>query len=406
MAQTGKRVLVLSYWPLTDVLTQAAILPHLGLLQQISSISEIILVTIERENAKQVDSDLLANYKHVKHVPLYSKNYKFALLNKTIDFILFPKQLQKLARQEKIDTIVASGALAGALALKVWQKAKVPFYVLFEPHADYMADSKVWHRGDPRHIFQKKWEEEQLRVASGLLVVTYNYEQYLLCEKQIQKSRIRLCSNPVDVALFSFSRRARNEIRNQLGWKTARVGIYAGKYGGLYYADRAFQIYQKCFELIPDFRLLILSPQPKKEILQQLQKHKIDIERVYLASVSHKEVPVYLSVADFAFATIKPYPSARYCSPVKIGEYWASGLPVLLTEGVGDDSDIIKNEGGGALFNLQEPESVKRAIWQIQAILQDPTHRQEIPKLAIKYRSPDKIREAYEYFFNQLQQGQ
>ncbi|HEY4651975.1 MAG TPA: hypothetical protein VIG72_11210, partial [Pontibacter sp.] len=106
------------------------------------------------------------------------------------------------------------------------------------------------------------------------------------------------------------------------------------------------------------------------------------------------------------FATIKPYPSARYCSPVKIGEYWASGLPVLLTEGVGDDSDIIKNEGGGALFNLQEPESVKRAIWQIQAILQDPTHRQEIPKLAIKYRSPDKIREAYEYFFNQLQQGQ
>ncbi|WP_161890254.1 glycosyltransferase family protein [Pontibacter russatus] len=195
-------------------------------------------------------------------------------------------------------------------------------------------------------------------------------------------------------------------MRLQMKCEGATVGIYVGKYGGLYYDQEAFYLYKRCLETIPGFRLIILSPHPQEEILQHLGQSGIDKAKVYITSVPHAEVPVYLSAADFAFATYKPGPSKRFLSPIKTGEYWANGLPVLLTEGVGDDSDIIKCEGGGATFNLREEGSVERALEKIQQILKDPAHRQEIPRLAQKYRSPERIREAYEYFFGQSKEEQ
>lgn len=398
---SGMNVLVISYWPLADVLTQAAVLPHLRLLQTLAKVEHIVLVTIEREDTERIMADLLLPSKKVKHVPLQSRNYKSLLLNKINDFILFPKQLLKIVKQEQINAIVASGTLAGTLALKVWDNTKLPFYVLYEPHADYMLDSNVWPKYDFRYIFQKKWEVEQIRAAAGLLVVSQNYADYLIQAELVNEAKVRVFRNPVNVMDFRFQEQDRNLIREQLNWKNATVGVFSGKYGGLYYNDEAFLIYQKCFELIPNFRLIILSPQPEQAITNQLVKHGIDLEKVYIASVQHHQVPKYLSAADFAFATIKSYPSAKYCSPVKIGEYWANGLPVLLTEGVGDDSDIIKAEGGGALFNLTQTGSLEQAILQVKTIVQNPMHRQEIPQLAAKYRSLDKVREAYEFFFNQ-----
>ncbi|MBJ6119336.1 hypothetical protein JAO76_14090 [Pontibacter sp. BT310] len=339
----------------------------------------------------------------MRHIPLYSRNYKFSLLNKINDFIVFPKLLQQIVKQQKVSAIVASGSLAGTLALKVWQKTKIPFYIIYEPHADYMAESNVWSRIDPRYLLQKKWEAKQLRASSGLLVVTRNYEQVLLHSWGIADAKIKLGRNPVELNKFKFSTVERNRVRRELFISdTTIVGIYVGKFGGLYYNEEAFRIYQQCFNFIPDFRLIILSPQPSEEIQQQLSNYKIDLSKTFVASVPHEQVSPYLSAADFALATYKPGPSKKYLSPVKIGEYWANGLPILLTEGIGDDSDIIKNEGGGALFNLALDGSLEKAIQQIQTIVSDPTHRQKIPQLAANYRSPEKIREAYEYFFNQL----
>ncbi|MDX5421199.1 MAG: glycosyltransferase [Hymenobacteraceae bacterium] len=206
--------------------------------------------------------------------------------------------------------------------------------------------------------------------------------------------------------MFRYDSISRNRLRKQLSWTNQIIGIYVGKFGGLYYEREAFMLFKRCFRSFSQFRLIILSPQEHEGVKEKFQEVELGSDQVLIATVSQNQVPDYLSAADFAFATYKPGAFKRFLSPVKIGEYWANGLPVLLTEGVGDDSDIIKNEGGGALFNLNEEGSVERALKKIQEILKDPAHRQDIPKLAEKYRSPDRIREAYEYFFDQQREGQ
>ncbi|GAB3530541.1 hypothetical protein GCM10027443_11370 [Pontibacter brevis] len=330
------------------------------------------------------------------------------LLNKISDFTAFPKQIEKIVIEEKADAIVAAGTMAGALALLVHKKLNILYYVSFyEPHALYMLDTGVWRWYDPRFILQLKWEKEQARKAQGLITVSEKFRQNVIDKNLASEANVLTARNAPDMASFYFLKQNRAQLRKQLSIKPDTVvGVYVGKYGDLYYKEEAFAIYKQCFAIIPHFRLIILSPQPQEEIRGYLGQFQIDASKVHVASVPHSEVPQYLSAADFAFATIKSYPSARYCSPVKIGEYWANGLPVLLTEGVGDDSDIIRNEGGGATYNLKEEGSVERALQKILQMLKDPNHRQEIPKLAQKYRSPDRLREAYEYFFSQKQEEQ
>nr|WP_255531345.1 glycosyltransferase [Pontibacter sp. 172403-2] len=313
------------------------------------------------------------------------------------------KKLRQIVREENIQMVIAHGAPAGAVAEKALKGIKLPYYVTsLEPHANYMLQSKVWSRHGLKYKFQKRWENLQKKNAAGLMPVSGKYKAALIREG-VTAENIFVVPCSVDADMFRFNKQQRNSLRQQLGWQDAVIGIYVGKYGGLYYKEEAFAIYKQCFSIIPGFRLIILSPHPQAEIIQLLNQQQIDISKVYIASVAHGQVPPYLSAADFAFATIKSYPSARFCSPVKIGEYWANGLPVLLTAGVGDDSDIIQNEGGGALFNLQQEGSVERALEKIQAIISNPEHRREIPKLAAKYRSPRKIKEAYTYFFSRME---
>jgi glycosyltransferase involved in cell wall biosynthesis len=394
-------IMLLCYWGLQDGLTQGAVMPHLQVLNTVKDIKEVLLVTLERGEGHQIipKSSLLPE--KVQHWPIYLKLYRLNLFTKIADFVVLPKQLVQLCKQENIQFIVAYGALSGALGYKVWLKEKIPFCVSsFEPHADYMMESNVWKKKGLKYIFQKRWEKLQKNYAAALMPVTENYKKQLL-EEGVSGARVFVVPCTVDLLTFKFDNKSRRYMRLHLNCEDATIGIYVGKYGGLYYEQEAFYIYKRCFNTIQNFRLIILSPQPQEEIVQYLEQHQIDKSKVYIASAPHAEVPQYLSAADFAFATIKSYPSARYCSPVKIGEYWANGLPVLLTEGVGDDSSIIQREGGGATFNLQEEGSLESALEQIQQILKDPNHRQEIPKLAQKYRSPERIREAYEYFFKE-----
>lgn len=398
------RILFLCSWKIEDMLTVSTVVPQLQFLTQLKYINKIVLVTLE-EGIKRLntDNEPQAELQHSKisWEPVVTLQYPVKLANQIINYSFIPLKITQIARKYNIESLLAHGAPAGALAYKVWQKTKLPFYVSsFEPHADYMFESGVWSKYGLKYYFQKEWEKQQKKYAAGLMPVAESYKALLLAEG-VRADKIKTVPCSVQPDSFKFNLRQREEVRARLKMQNCTIGIYVGKYGSLYLEDEAFEIYSQCFKTYSSFRLIILSPQGEAYMQKKLVQHGINPSRVYTASVPHHEVPAYLSAADFGFATIKSYPSARYCSPVKIGEYWANGLPVLLTEGVGDDSEIIKSEGGGAVYSLAKAGSLEQALQKIEAILQEPEHRQEIAKLAQKYRSFDRVREAYAYFFGE-----
>ncbi|RZK45333.1 MAG: glycosyl transferase family 1, partial [Hymenobacter sp.] len=389
------RILFLGYWSLHDGLTTSTVFPHLRLLQARADVEAIRLVTIERGPDAQADLYFTPGYPtgKITFEPLRSRPGRNVILNKMEDFTRFPTELIRQAEEFRADFILARGAPAGALAYLVWQKTKLPFYVeSFEPHADYMLESGVWRRYDPRYLFQRHWEKRQKQLAQGLMPVAENYRRQLIAEG-VPAGRIATVPCSVNAAAFAFSPADRQRIRAQVGFTAADavVGIYVGKFGGIYYDAEAFQVFRAAADHFgPAFRLILLTPDPVPEVRRKLVAAGLAVEVVVITKAPHAEVPAYLSAADFAFATIKPAPCRLFCSAIKIGEYWASGLPVLLPPGVGDDSQIVEAEAGGAVFDLQQPASLGLSLRRLAQLLQEPGYRARIHTLALRHRQLDR----------------
>ena len=395
------RILFLSYWGLHDGLTTSTVFPHLRLLQERPDVTAIRLVTIERGADAQAELRLEPGFEvsKITFEPLRSRPSGNVILNKIEDFTRFPAELLRQAAEFKPDFLLARGAPAGALAYLVWQKNKLPFYVeSFEPHADYMLESGVWRRYDPRYLFQRHWEKRQKQLARGLMPVAENYRQQLIKEG-VPAGRIATVACSVDASAFAYDENARRTVRHRLGFTDPAtvLGIYVGKFGGIYYDAEAFVVFRAAADFFgPAFRLVVLTPDPAAEVQAKLLAAGLSAGHVFVTKAPHTDVPGYLAAADFAFATIKPAPCRLFCSAIKIGEYWASGLPVLLTPGVGDDSAIAEAEGGGAVFDLSQPASLPAALARLRAVLARPGVRADIRQLALRHRSLDQARAAYQ----------
>jgi hypothetical protein len=193
-------------------------------------------------------------------------------------------------------------------------------------------------------------------------------------------------------------------VRKKLGISDeVKVGIYLGKFGSIYYDKEAFEVFKAAEQYFDSFFLILLSPTDKQELLEKLKEVHFPLEKVWIGIVPHNEVPSYLSASEFAFSTIKPADCRRFCSPVKDGEYWANGLPILLPDLVGDDSDIIKTEGGGAIIDVTDYQSLEMAFCAVEQIAQKGiAGRDEIAMLAIKHRNPEIAVKVYKEILESL----
>lgn len=395
-------ILFLGYWNLSDPLTEATIFPNLKILQDFSEIKKIVFVNTERaESAPKLKHEF--GLDSIIYAPIFSSNLKWGVVNKIDDFIRFPKELTRLVRLHSIDLIIARGAPAGALACIVQQRTGTPFIVeSFEPHADYMYESGVWSKYGLKYFFQKRWEERQKKLALGLMPVAENYKRKLI-DEGVAEEKIKTVPCTVNFNNFFYDSDKRERMRKKLAIdKNAIVGIYAGKFGGLYLVDEAFDLYSAAFQCFPSFHLVLLTPvEFHGWVLQQIGSRGIPLERVILRQVSHDQVPHYLCLSDFAFATYKPGLSKSYLSPVKIGEYWACGLPIVLTQGVGDESDYIEKEGG-VLFGLKDLNlsSLKNIFNKLNDLLRRSGQREKLSQLAMEHRNEEKTKRAYIYFLN------
>lgn len=391
-------ILFIGYWSFNEGLTQSTIIPHLSVLSDMDKVDRIIFISIERDG--QIEPFKFSKPK-LLHIPLYSKNIAIAVFNKTYDFLVFPKRLLKICLENRVDFIICRGAPAGALGYLLTRKLKIPFAVeSFEPHAQYMLESGTWSSFDPRYIMQKYWEKQIKRNAAFLLPVAHNYRQKLTLEG-VSEEKIILQPCEVQLDKFTINIEKRREIRQQLKFSNQDiVGIYVGKFGDIYWDRDAFMLFKKMQKYFGQkFRLMILSPQNKNGIKTQLESVHFSIESVTIFKSLPERVPDYLNGADFAFSLIKSTPHRKFCSPIKNGEYWACGLPVLIPDGIGDDSQILKETGLGVV--MEDINHLEKYFPQLEKLIH-ANKREEIRELAIKYRNPERTKDVYHRLIKEI----
>jgi glycosyltransferase involved in cell wall biosynthesis len=388
-----RSLLYLSNWGLDDGLTHSTVFPHLEVLQTSTRFERLFLLTAERERGVPFVPAFPGS--RIQHVGMLRRSFRPALLARMVEYLTWPMHISRICREHRVELMLARGAAAGALAHLSHRYRTVPYIVeSFEPHARYMLESGVWLSRDPRYVFQSHWESAQKRHATALLPVAESYRR-LLIDEGVAPDRILTLPCTVDAEQFRFSPVSRRQTRRELSVDDDCIlGVYVGKFGDNYYGKEAFWIFGRFAEGLPGFRMLVLTPMRASDVQALAREACFPVDRLIVMASPHGDVPQYLCGADVAFATSRPAPSRRFVSLVKVGEYWASGLPVVITEGIGDDSDIIREHSAGAVVTL-EPASLEKAVSGIQLLLREPGHRDRIASLAGKYRSRGLVRAAY-----------
>ncbi len=381
-------IIYIAYWGVNDGLTKSTVYPHLKILERFTEIDKIFFLTFER-------NDFIFNldFKKVIHIPIIEKSSPKGL-NKFIAFKNGRKILKNIIQNETISLTICRSNLAGILGLYCYNLSKIPFVIeSYEPHLDYMIESGEWKKNSLKSKLLKKYDKEIQKKSFKLYPVAHNYKNRLIKEGiSVEKIEVIPCS--VDLKKFDFNQDDRNYIRQNLKIDNQKkVGVYVGKFGGIYLESDAFELFYELFKLLnEDLEIIILSPIPKEKIDKNLKKYNIQLDKVHILSVNHDEVPKYLSASDFAFSLQKPSPSNAYLNPIKIGEYWASGLPVFITKGVGDDDKIITQNNIGFSWDILNNDAqffanrIRDFINQYK-VSTDFDIRKQIREYAIKYRN-------------------
>lgn len=389
------KILYISYWSLSDPLTPAVIYPYFPLMHDKGAHVTFYTFEVSRDKVRQAPIE----FPYVEHRAIIPRIPSIGGLSKFELILRGRHELIREARRGGYDLVFAKAAMAGALAHMVHAATGLPYVVeSFEPHSEYMVECGVWRRSGLRFKFAAHYERLQVLNARRIITVTHNHRNDLIAEG-VDPGRVSVIPSITDLERFAFNPTDRARVRASLGIVgDATVGIYVGKFGGLYYDREAFDLFKRTMDRFVGMRLIIISPMDAQWIMERAAEAGIAADRLNVTSARHEDVPAYLSASDLAFSPIKPARVKLYQCPVKNGEYWANGLPMLMTDLVADDHRLLRQGIGGAVFG-NELDGLEQALDTMARLLADPEHRNSIAGLARKYKSLELARAVYADLF-------
>lgn len=163
-----------------------------------------------------------------------------------------------------------------------------------------------------------------------------------------------------DVQSLGYCGVARSRLRREFGLRDDDVvAVYSGSLGlARVNVKPLVSLMGIMSESNPSLKFLILSNEDEESLRALCEDAGIDQEDVRLASVSPMNIGSYLSIADFGFHALPPQPDSDTRLGTKVVEYWANGLPVIVSSTVGAAAEMCKTYAIGLVVNLNDPESL------------------------------------------------
>ena len=387
-------VLILTYWSYPDALIQTYTLPYVRIIRNnLPPGSCIFLLTLEKDQAilEKSNRDKIAEQlqnEGIHWLPFTYRPFGF------LAFILWMGISFKLCSiiiGRKISVIhcwcTTAGAIGYFLSVVFNRKLIIDSY---EPHAEAMIENGTWKKGSLAFRLLFWLEKKQTQRAEVVISATEGMRGYAISKYNVSIKNFYVKPACVDLDLFSEKDIKNKSLLMQLELSDKIVCVYAGKFGGIYLEDEVFDFLKVAYDHWGDaFRVLLLTNTSEEKLKEYCNRANIPFEIVISLFVAHAKIPSYLGLADFALCPVKPIPTKRYCTPIKNGEYWALGLPVIIPKGISDDAQIIQENSIGAVWTKLEKQEYVLSVAVIDSILQTPpsVRFRKIREIAIQYRS-------------------
>lgn len=404
----SENVLIITFWSFKDALVQTYTLPYVNIINQtIPPGSKIFIVTFEQQRVALSENELEEKNKEFakQNIQLIAFPYKKFGVKKLIAAVGHLFSMVKLIKRERVKVIHAFGPNAGSFGYLLSKITGRDLIIdSFEPHAEAMVENGTWKKNRGAHLILSRFEKWQAKRAKHLIGTSSGMYDYSIRKYGFKPPSFFVKPACVDTALF-FPREKDKELLKSMGLEDKVVCVYAGKLGGIYLNEEIFDFLKACYEYWGDkFRCVMLTNAERSEIEKQMKRIGLPSDIVISKFVFHTDVPRFLSLGDFALNPVKPVPTKKYCTSVKDGEYWAMGLPVVITPNISDDSDIIKQNHIGAVLGSLDSNGYSKVIHEIDDLIKK-SNREEIQRsiniIAKKFRSFAIAEEIYRKIYSQ-----
>lgn len=386
-------VLVVTYWSYKDALIQTYTLPYVKIIRDNISPGKIYLVTIENPFHQMNDDDWNNEQKRLRNenIELIRFKYDHFGLKMIFRFFSIIFNLIRLIKNQNISVIHSWCLTAGALGYLLSIFTKKPLIIdSYEPHAEAMVENGAWKKSSLKFKLLFWLEKKQSKRAKTVIALTEGMLTYAKNKYKASFKNYYIKPALVNLAKFNYTHNQYLEQRKKHDITNEVVGLYAGKFGGIYLEEEVFDLIKVATEYWKgNFKFYILSNVDKTLVDSYLKKKQINKNCVETIFVNYNEIENYFHLADFAINPVKPVATKRYCTSIKDGEYWAAGLPVIITKNISDDSEIIANNNIGYVLNNLSGKEYLEACKKIDSLISKDKNelRNKIKSIAEKYRS-------------------
>jgi glycosyltransferase involved in cell wall biosynthesis len=392
------KTLYVSYFGALKHLSQTQILPYLrGLAGHgigvtfLSFEEELDDPREERRQREALRKELQSA--EIEWVPL--RYHKWPSLPATAyDVVVGTLVATYLVARRGIDVIHARNHVPAVIGLLV--QALLGRKLVFDMRgvmAEEYEEAGVWKKGSLPYRAVKWVEARVLRRADAIVMLTHRILETLReTSKELRSNSALVEVIPccVDIRLYRSVDRSAARARLGLGDKT--VMTYAGSLGGWSMISELVEFFVVARVAFPCLHLLVLTQSRFELVRRELELRGVEPRQYTVRTVPPMSMPEHLVAADFGASFIRPGYSKRSSSPTKIGEYLASGLPVVTSAGIGDIDELIQTEGVGALVSGFSERDYRAAADRMAALLRDgEATRVRCRHVAEKHFSLEKV---------------
>ncbi|MCS6806058.1 MAG: glycosyltransferase [Acidobacteriota bacterium] len=365
------KVLYIVYWGAAEPLGQSLVLPAVRRLAALGA--ELTLVTFEKP-ADAANRDEMTRIRRllqqsgVRWVPLrYHKRPKWPATAVDVTHGWMRAILERMRnRPEIIHARTFIGGLIG-LALAPVIGAKLVYHNEgFYP--DEQVDGGVWRANSMPHRLAKFLEQRMYARADGIIAMSRRGKQVIECLPAVARNRTPVIVVPscVDLERFRW-----NGSRAVVARDSLRL-IYIGSVGARYLLDKIGRFAAVVFRDVLPGHLRILTKADGELVRSMLAAGGLSAEQWSVGSVPHAAMPEQLAGQHAGLFFLAQGLSEHGCSPTKIGEYWAMGLPVITTPNVSDTDQIIAHRRVGVIVHEHTDAAYRRAGHALLSLLNDP----------------------------------
>lgn len=402
-----KNILIVTYWSFNDPLIQTYTLPYVRIIRKNLPEGSRIYLFVLNQKAYDLPAEEYKRRKELlekENIFLVDAAYRpfgFGAMARAAAYIF---RMWRLCKRHRISYIHAWCTPGGAIGYLLSRMTGIPLVVdSYEPHAEPMVEGGTWGRKSLAYRILFRMERKQAERAIAVIGLTAGMKDYAFEKFGVKLQNYFVKPACVDFSVFDHRKPSDERLRESLGLKDKIVCVYAGKLSGIYLLQEVFDLFKAARDHWGDrFRVLFLTKESEQSIQKLAAKSGVPGEVIVTRFVDHREISNYMRLASFGLNPVKPIPSRRHCTSIKDGEYWAMGLPVMITPGISDDSDIIAQNKIGSVISELSYKGYLKCVQEMDELLKSTDRdalAEKVSAIGKKYRSFDNAEMIYKKIY-------